>query len=221
MNKLKTFAKDVAEISAKTSLSCIPVGGALVTNVWDAVKSNSARKRLKEWQDMLEERLSRIEATLEDIGNNENFTSAIYQATEQAIRTGSKTKREYLANAVANSVSCNFEESVMMMFLDMIGKYTDWHLKVLVFFQNPAKFSTKNSSMFMGSPGKVLFDCYPELKAQEELVSKIVKELHADGVFNLDSLNTVMTGNGALAKRTTKMGDEFIDFITRESRPPA
>ncbi len=216
MNDLKTLAKDAVEISAKTALSCIPVGGALVTNVWDAVKSNSARKRLKEWQDMLEDRLSRIEATLEDIGNNENFTSAIYQATEQAIRTGSRTKREYLANAVANSVSCDFEESVMMMFLDMIGKYTDWHLKVLVFFQNPTKFSDKNPSMFMGSPGQVLFDCYTELKAQEELVSKIVKELHADGVFSLDSLNTVMTGNGALAKRTTKLGDEFIAFITRD-----
>lgn len=216
MNDLKTLAKDAVEISAKTALSCIPVGGALVTNVWDAVKSNSARKRLEEWQDMLEDRLSRIEATLEDIGNNENFTSAIYQATEQAIRTGSRTKREYLANSVVNSVSCDFEESVMMMFLDMIGKYTDWHLKVLVFFQNPTKFSDKNPSMFMGSPGQVLFDCYPELKAQEELVSKIVKELHADGVFSLDSLNTVMTGNGALAKRTTKLGDEFIAFITRD-----
>ena len=181
MNDLKTLAKDAVEISAKTALSCIPVGGALATNVWDAVKSNSARKRLEEWQDMLEDRLSRIEATLEDIGNNENFTSAIYQATEQAIRTGSRTKS----------------------------------LKILVFFQNPPKFSDRNPSMFMGSPGQVLFDCYPELKAQEELVSKIVKELHADGVFSLDSLNTVMTGNGALAKRTTKLGDEFIDFITR------
>lgn len=216
MNDLKALAKDVVEISAKTALSCIPVGGALVANVWDAVKSNSARKRLEEWQDMLEERLSRIEATLEDIGNNENFTSAIYQATEQAIRTGSKTKREYLANAVANSVLCDFEESVMMMFLDMIGKYTDWHLKVLVFFQNPTKFSGRDPSIFMGSPGQVLVDYYPELKAQEELVSKIVKELHADGVFSLDSLNTVMTGNGALAKRTTKLGDEFIAFITRD-----
>ena len=126
MNDLKTLAKDAVEISAKTALSCIPVGGALVTNVWDAVKSNSARKRLEEWQDMLEDRLSRIEATLEDIGNNENFTSAIYQATEQAIRTGSRTKREYLANAVANSVSCDFEESVMMMFLDGEEIPQDW-----------------------------------------------------------------------------------------------
>lgn len=217
MNDLKTLAKDVAEISAKTVLSCIPVGGALVNNVWDAIKSNSARKRLEEWQNMLEERLSKIEATLEDIGNNENFTSAIYQATEQAIRTGSKTKREYLANAVTNSVSCNFEESVMMMFLDMIGKYTDWHLKILVFFQNPQEHSGKRpSDILMGSPAHVLYDFYPELKTQEELVNKIVKELHADGVFSLDSLNTGMTGSGALAKRTTKLGDEFIDFIMRD-----
>ena len=166
---------------------------------------------------MLEERLSKIEATLEDIGNNENFTSTIYQATEQAIRTGSKTKREYLANAVANSVSCDFEESVMMIFLDMIGKYTDWHLKVLVFFQNPQEHSVKKpSDIFMESPAHVLYDFYPDQTTQDELVNKIVKELHADGVFSLDSLNTVMTGSGALAKRTTKLGDEFIDFITRD-----
>ena len=217
MSNLRTVTKEAVEISAKTVLSCIPIGGALITNVSESVKSHCAQKRLSEWQNLLEERLSKIEVTLEDIGNNENFTSAIYQATEQAIRTGSKTKREYLANAVANSVSCDFEESVMIMFLDMIGKYTDWHLKILVFFQNPQEHSGKRpSDIFMGSPAHVLYDFYPELKTQEELVNKIVKELHADGVFSLDSLNTGMTGSGALAKRTTKLGDEFINFITQD-----
>ena len=46
MNDLKTLTKDAVEISAKTALSCIPIGGALITNVYDSVKSHCAQKRL-------------------------------------------------------------------------------------------------------------------------------------------------------------------------------
>lgn len=76
----------------------------------------------------------------------------MFQATELAIKTSENAKREYLANAVLNSLTCPFEESVVMMFFSMIGKYTLWHLKILDFFQNPKKFKkAQEGNYYMGS----------------------------------------------------------------------
>ena len=214
-DKVKDVACEVIEVSAKTALSLIPVGGELISGVWDAIKSNTAQKRLDEWKALVEERLSKIEITLEDVGNNENFTSAMFQATELAIKTAENKKREYLANAVLNALTCPMEESLVMIFLNMIEKYTLWHLKILDFFQNPKKFKGVNVKKYcMGSPIQVLYDVYPDLKQYESLVNQIVKELYSDGLMNTDSLSTMMTADGMVSSRTTKLGNQFIKFIT-------
>jgi len=213
--KLPSVVGEIIEITAKTALSAIPVGGALITGVWDSIKSNCAQGRLKEWQMLVESRLSKVDVTLEEIGNNENFTSAMFQATELAIKTSERAKREYLANAVLNSLSCPFEESVVMMFLSMVGKYTLWHLKILDFFQDPKKFSQVNRNNYcMGSPKTVLFDVYPELSYKEAYVDRIVKELYSDGLMNTENLNCTMTSSGMVASRVSDIGKDFIKFIT-------
>ncbi|MGL5278922.1 MAG: hypothetical protein ACRC8M_07600 [Cetobacterium sp.] len=77
----------VIEIGAKTYLSTIPVGGTLITSVWDSVKNNKIETRQKEWKNMIENKLSSLEISLEDIGNNDKFTTYILKATELAIKT--------------------------------------------------------------------------------------------------------------------------------------
>lgn len=213
--KMVSFLHETVEISAKTALSVIPIGGALLTGVWDSIKSNCAQKRLRDWQNLIEERLSKLNNTLEDVGTNENFTSAMFQATELAIKTSESAKREYLANAVLHSLTCPFEESVVMMFFNMIDKYTLWHLKILDFFQNPKKFDEVNESRYyMGSPKTVLFEVYPELQDKESYVDRIVKELYIDGLMNTENLDCTMTSSGMVASRVSQMGEEFIKFIT-------
>lgn len=218
--KVKQVALQTAEISAKTALSMIPVGGALITSVWDSIKSNCAQKRLDEWQNAIEERLSKVDESIENIGANENFASAMFRATELAIKTAENKKRIYLANAVINSLTCPFEESIIMIFFDMIGKYSLWHIKILDYFQNPLKFEIaqkSKSTYMMGSPKTVLYDVYPELRDKDEYVNRIVKELYADGLMNTGGLDVIMTGDGMVASRVTDMGKEFIKFIAEEN----
>ena len=45
MNRFVKGALQVAEIAGKTAVSAIPVGGALVTSIYDAVKNNCLEKR--------------------------------------------------------------------------------------------------------------------------------------------------------------------------------
>lgn len=211
------IAGEIVEVAAKTVLSVVPVGGALITAVWDSIKGNTAQKRMDEWKCLIEERLSKLEISLEDIGYNENFTTAMLCASEMAIKTAEKQKRCYLANAVVNAATADIEESIMMIYLDLVGKYTIWHLKILDFFENPKKFpGVSESSYYMGAPSQVLYQVYPELKANEGLVNKIIKELYADGMLSTENMNCMMTSSGMVASRTTELGDNFIRFIVKE-----
>ena len=119
----KSNALDIVEIAGKTVLSAIPIGGALITSVYDAVKGNVLSRRQEEWKKVLEERLSNLEDTLDNIGNNELFTTALIKTTEIAMRTTKEEKRLYLANAVANTTRLDLNEEKLIVFLDLLDKY--------------------------------------------------------------------------------------------------
>ena len=160
--KTNKAISEIIEIGSKTLLSAIPLGGALITSVWDSVKSNSAQKRLENWQNLIEERLPTVECTLEEIGQNENFTTAILNATEIAVKTAEKEKHICLANAVFNALSCDIVESVMMMFMNIINSYTAMHIKTLIFLNEPERFLTTNFAFITCTPKTLLYDAYPE-----------------------------------------------------------
>lgn len=215
MNDKILEKNDVFEITAKTALSVIPVGGTLITCVWDSIKANCAQKRLDEWKKLMEDRLTTVEITLNEASNNERFTTAMMKATDSAIKTMENEKRKYLADAVLNSLTCSIDESIMMMYFDLIDRYTLWHIKVLDFFSNPTKFREVSASkFFMGSPIEPLTLVYPELKGNEEFIDKIVIDLYVDKLMDTENINSIMTSQGMIAPRTTKMGNQFISFIT-------
>jgi hypothetical protein len=208
----KEKALDTVEIVAKTALSVIPVGGALATSVYDTVKGNCLSKRQEKWKDALEERLSKLETTLEDIGNNEFFTTALVKATELAMKTSREEKMAYLANSVVNSLTPDIDEEKLIVFLSLLDKYTISHIKIIYFFNNPKRFDgISSSSYMMGSPTTPLFQIYPELN--NGLFKKIYDDLYTDGMVTTESLNVTMTGSGMVAKRTTPLCDEFLKFI--------
>lgn len=80
MNNLVRYGNDAVGIAAKTALSVVRLGGALITAVRDSAKANAANKRLEEWKAILEGKLSKLDNTLDEIGNNELFTSCIMKA---------------------------------------------------------------------------------------------------------------------------------------------
>ena len=210
---IKDVAISAVEITAKTVLSAIPCG-SLITNVYDAVKGGCLEKRRVKWQEIVEERLSNIEKTLEEIGTNEAFTTTLVKATEVAMKTASEEKIEYLANAVLNSVETQLEEEKMIIFLSLIDQYTVSHIKILDYFNNPKKYGADASNYIMGSPKDILFQKLPELKTP--LFNKMFKDLYQDGKVTSDSLDCTMTGSGMVAKRTSALGDDFLNFIIKK-----
>ena len=213
--KKKEIAKEVGEITAKTALSVIPVGGTLVTLIWDSIKAHAASRRMDDWRKQVEEKLSTLECTLEDVGQNELFTSAMMKATEIAIKTAEDEKRKYLASAVKNSVDSDLDESIMMIYLDLLDKYTLWHIRILHLFRNPKAFEQVDvSGIMMGSANIVVKQVYPEIANEPELLGKIVKDLQTDGMMPEGNfLGTMMTSNGIVSPRITELGSKFLDFV--------
>lgn len=137
MNRFVKGALQVAEIAGKTAVSAIPVGGALATSIYDTVKNNCLEKRQKKWQEALENRISKMEVTLDDLGNSEIFTTAIIKATEVAMKTSSEEKLKYLANATANSYEGNIDETRFYLYMGLIERYTARHISIMKKYISP------------------------------------------------------------------------------------
>lgn len=214
---LRKIGKTALEVTAKSVISQIPIGGALINNVWGAVQAHSLQKRQEQWRDNIEQKLSQLNKSLEELGNNEIFVSAVIKGTEAAIKTAEAEKREYLANAVLHSVDTALSESVVMIYMDLIERYTLWHIKILHYFKNPAASEgVKKENYYMGSVLRPLFDHFPNLQeVNGEVVEKILNDLVTDGMLQKISWHTTMTADGMLESRTTQLGSSFIDFITQ------
>ena len=208
------LVRQIIEISAKTALSVIPIGGTLITEIWNAVKDNAIQKRLNDFHNKVEEKLHTLESSLEEVGTNEAFTTAMLWATEIAIKTEQEKKREYLANAVYNSLKVGIDENIQVIFMDMISKYSVWHIQILEYFRDPKKKVTNKYDDSMGTPIMCLLEAYPELRPNASLVNKIISDLYADGLLSTANMNTVMTAQGKLSSRTTDLGNQFIDYLT-------
>ena len=66
----------------------------------------------------------------------------------------------------------------------------------------------------MGNLEQLITVAWSELKDQNEFLNVVVQELETKGLFNSSGLRTPMSPHGISNKRTTKMGDSFLEFIT-------
>ena len=214
MDKALVTIKDVIEIAGKTVVSAIPIGGALITAVYDSVKGNVLQKRQQKWMNLVEQRIGNIEITLNDLGNNENFGTMLIKTTEIAIKTQKEEKLNYLANCLVNSLSNNIYEDKLIIYMALVDKYTTVHIKILNFFNNPTKFPNVNENKYstsMGSPISVLSLVHPDVMPMFDICWK---DLYNDSLVTSSSVRATMTGSGMIAKRTTELGDDFLSFIS-------
>jgi hypothetical protein len=65
----------------------------------------------------------------------------------------------------------------------------------------------------MGAMSHLVEEAFPELKGRRDLYDLIWKDLYSRGLASTDGLHTTMTGDGIVARRTTKLGREFVAFI--------
>lgn len=220
----KTGKADVAHTLVKAGVASIPVLGGAAAELFQMIITPPLDRRRAEWMNAVAEGLKTLEEKVEgfhveDLVNNDAFVSTILHASQAAIRNHQQEKLEALRNAVLNvAIGTAPNEDVQLIFLNLIDSLTPWHLRILRFFQAPeqhgrAKRLTPDSWM-MGAPSTVVEQYFPELKGRRDFYDLVVSDIHARGLFSIPDLHTTMSPQGMFTKRTTALGDEFLQFVT-------
>jgi hypothetical protein len=98
------------------------------------------------WLQGLLDRLVNLESkvqgfSIEQLALDENFLSAVTQASYSAIKTHESSKLEALQNAVINTALRGpFSPNRETIFLNLIDSHTEEHIKMLSFFRNPKRW---------------------------------------------------------------------------------
>ena len=174
-----------------------------------------------EWMNDIANRLQKLEErgglNLEDLQNNESFVTILFQASQAAIRDHQSEKREALRNAVVDAALPHApEESLQQHFINLIDTFTVWHLRLLDLFSDPRAWFQRNNATppSASSLEQLIMTAWPELRDHSDFLKVIVDELAAKGLLSSggEMLRT-MISRGGLDKRTTKMGDSFLNFV--------
>lgn len=205
---------DAAHAITKAGLSAVPVVGGPAAELFQNVVQPPLEKRRIEWMAQVGEKLQELEEkglNLEELQDNEQFLSSVMYASQLALRTHQTEKLNALRNAIVNVATGQApEEAIQHMFFDFVDSLTELHLRILKVFQAP---ETPNN-ISMGGLSHVLEHNIPELRGRRGIYDQFWRDLYSRGLVSTDGLHVTMTGQGLASKRTTELGDAFLNFIT-------
>jgi len=219
---LEPSAGDYAHAGVRAGLSMAPYLGGPLAEFFTMVVTPPLERRCEAWMIEIYTRLKKLEEQIagfkiEDLAQNENFISTLFYATQAAMRTHQKEKLDALRNAVINSaLRLNIDENLQLMFLNLVDRYTPWHLMIMQFLDNPRGYGESRGIQYpnwgMGGTAKVLEHTFPELQGKRAIYDQIVKELFTNGFLHSDTFLHA-TLSDMFAPETTDMGKQFLQFI--------
>lgn len=221
---LRNSPGDYVHSIVKTGLSAIPLIGGGASELFSLLIAPPVSKRRDKWLVQLAEGLEELKNNVPDFDmnslvDNEVFITSVLHATQAAIRNHHEEKLLALRNAVLNSAAgIGIDDNIQLLFINLIDSLTPWHLRILHFFQSPGDWFAGNQqeapNIYMGGPSQVLESAFPDLKGRRAFYDILIKDLYSSGLLSIESLHVMMSGDGAMAKRTTDFGDLFVSYVS-------
>lgn len=222
----KSDSKDTLHSGIKIITSLVPGVGGLAAEIFGKLMPPPIEKRQQAWMESVAEGLQALEEKynefkIESLPENEVFVSTLLEATRAAMLTHQKEKLLALRNAVLNSaLPQSPDETRQKMFLQLIDKFTEWHLKILNVFDNRNGIPELNldksdwtMNLKVDQLATLIEKTYPEMKNQYRVYIQITKDLHSEGLIsNLDIRKGMMTRIDRSPK-VTPFGAEFLKFL--------
>jgi len=216
---------DNTHTAVKVVLSAIPVLGGSAAELFDHVMTSPLARRREEWMKLVCDRLNNLDnidyATLV---NNEEFVSAMIEATIAAIKTANNNKRNLLKNAIAKGAQDIFPKNDWsIVFIRYVDELTYEHVLLLsAMCETPENLTHVKSygDLFNGYShclgGKVEQDYFKYLCS--DLSNKGLIRVSADindfgDVYEASSLLIEDTDDSLPRVKITEMGAAFIDWV--------
>ena len=219
----KSGARQVTEKAIEAVSGSVPFVGGTLAVVLAHAFSHSYEKRLRVWMEQLAEVVQELIDRVDDLdvdglSKDDGFMDAVATATRIAEKTSSDAKRAALQNALLHiGTGAAPDEDKRDVFLRYIDELTPSHLVLLDFFNDPPGFLDRRGipwpNISMGGLGSIVQAALPTLYADKTFLDTLVGDLDRWGLISNPGLNSVMTGSGLQAGRSTEKGREFAVFV--------
>lgn len=215
--------EDFLNRGLKAAVGALPVVGGPLNEFLAFVIGDPAQERRDDFMKATLERLIALEAITErlrpeNLRENEQFQATFIQSVRLATTTASADKKKLLQNAIINSAIGEVDETVRLLFLQMLDRITPMHAVLLSFFDNPrgnpAAVRKAESISLGGALAHLIEAAFPEIHSNGDLLTRVVLDLHGMGLTTTNSVQGMMTGNGLLERRSTELGQSFLAFIS-------
>jgi hypothetical protein len=217
--------KDVSIATIKGAVGIIPFAGSFLSEYIGLAQERIADKRIKEWIEMVECKLEKLNYDVSKLSQDELFFTALHIATNKVMNECKKEKREYFANAIYNTVYItDISEEKKMVFLFLLEKYTLSSIKLLRLFSEDhygkSDYTEKSGMVVITTqpgqekPIKYILEYIKEFEGEAELVKNLSTQLFYDGLIEEIKFEMPEYPERTRRKRSTALGDDFLDFIT-------
>jgi hypothetical protein len=218
----RSFAYHVAQTSLGAADMALPGAGYALQQMVTHYIGEPLQKRREQWLEEvgrglldLQERFDGFDpSTLSD---NEDFVSAVYEASHVAMKSAKERKRQALLNAVLNiAVGRTIEETLLSRFMGLLDVLSGSHIRVLSVLAAPDKYPCcveMAERMTMGAQERIIrAEITPE-EISDGLFEIVLNDLNREALTD-GHLKMMGTSGIFLAKRTTAAGDHFLAFIS-------
>lgn len=219
----RSLAYEVARTTLDAAVSVVPGAGYAVGKVVERFIAAPLQKRRDEWFQCIGEGLQTLEARLDgfdpsQLDQNVDFVSAVFEATQGALKTVNEEKIEALRNGILNiAAGMTISEIVRGTFFSLIDRFSPAHFRVLRLLANPAgspEMVKQAEQTWAGAQIGVLRAALPEEMLAEDALKRILVDLDREGLASTGSMFAMGTQGSLLAKRSTAIGDSFIKFVS-------
>ena len=224
----KENIKDAVIATVKGAVSNIPIAGSIISEYIGLAQKKIGDKRISEWMELVENKLEVLNCDINKLSDNELFFSVLHITTEKVLKELQKEKREYFANALYNTVrQTDISEEKKLIFISLLEKYTLSSIKLLKLYSEDNNRPDDNiihGGMMTTyiNPGqekakKYILEYIPEFEGEIELVQNLASQLFNDGLIEEIKFDWPEYPEQSRRKRSTKLGDEFLAFISDEN----
>jgi len=210
--------------TVKGAVSSIPFAGPILSEYIGLAQTKIADKRIKEWMKMIECKMEKLNCDVDRLSDSEIFYTALHIATDKVKKEFQNEKREYFVNALFNSVQiADISDEKKMIFFNLLEKYTLSSIRLLKLFSKnnyresdyieKRGMTTITTSVGQEKLINYILSHITEFKGESELVQNLSLQLFNDGL--IENVDFIMPEyhNDSRRKRTTQLGDEFLQFI--------
>lgn len=214
--------KEITVATAKAAISLLPVVGPFLSEYLGMVNENIENKRVKEWQDNVEFRLSSLNTVVTELAKDEFFYNCYQETMYGFLKNYEKEKRDMYINSLMNCRLQTLSEDKKIRFIRLLDMYTLNGIYLLRYFAEAHNEQTNqignvHTRIFEGTekPYEKALKDNAYLENDTDYFISLAGQFTNDGLISPRDIMWEHPVDYSVARRkkTSKLGDEFLKFI--------